>query len=69
MNRLPLYGSKHHVVMIEQLRMAIMSEQAFRGTATAPQMTRQPCQVQGFFMGTKRQADRPAGRRLRLLRL
>ncbi|HBT2921246.1 TPA: hypothetical protein MBE86_001799 [Klebsiella pneumoniae] len=30
MNRLPLYGSKHHVVMIEQLRMAIMSEQAFR---------------------------------------
>ncbi|HGT5785495.1 MULTISPECIES: hypothetical protein [Gammaproteobacteria] len=29
-NRLPLFGSKHQVVMIEQLRMAIMSEQALR---------------------------------------
>ena len=27
---LPLFGSKHQVVMIEQLRMAIMSEQALR---------------------------------------
>ncbi|VEI66849.1 hypothetical protein [Serratia rubidaea] len=29
-NRLPLFGSKHQVVMIEQLRMAIMSEQTLK---------------------------------------
>jgi hypothetical protein len=50
-----LLGSKHQVVMIEQLRMAIMSEQALRSASSA-EMIRPPCQVQGFFMGTKRKA-------------
>jgi hypothetical protein len=61
-NRLPLFGSKHQVVMIEQLRMAIMSESI--RSASSAEMIRPPCKCRAFLRHKERlRPIRPTSRK------